>query len=186
MTIGSIFLGLALLVLVGLYVARPILKPAPPSVSYMTPYQALIAQKEAILVQIRSLDFDYDTGIMNEADYQRQREEFMVEAEDIYRKLDEIEERGDIAEAVTVGQPAGSTADFESEIEAAIASRRSQAAPLAPESNQPIAKAPASSQPQPATSNGKSKYCPECGRPTDPADKFCANCGHKLLNPQHV
>ena len=152
----------------------------------MTPYQALIAQKEAILVQIRSLDFDYDTGIMNEADYQRQREEFMVEAEDIYRRLDEIEERGDIAEPVTAGLSAGSTADFESEIEAAIALRRSQPATPAPESNQPITKVPESSQPQPAANNGKSKYCPECGRPTDPDDKFCANCGHKLLNPQHV
>jgi len=186
MTIGSIFLGLALLVLVGLYLARPLLKPVPRSVSNMTPYQALIAQKEAILVQIRSLDFDYDTGIMNEADYQRQREEFMVEAEDIYRRLDEIEERGDIAEPVTAGLSAGSTADFESEIEAAIALRRSQPATPAQESNQPITKVPESSQPQPAANNGKSKYCPECGRPTDPDDKFCANCGHKLLNPQHV
>jgi hypothetical protein len=176
MTIGSILLGLALLGLVGLYLARPLIKPEPRSMSIMTTYEALIAQKEAILVQIRSLDFDHDTGKLTDADYERQREEFMVEAEDIFRKLDEIEEYGGLVEPVGVALTAGSTSDFESEIEAAVTRRRTQPATTAPE--QKLA--------QPSASNGKSKYCPDCGRPTDPNDKFCANCGHKLLNPQHA
>ena len=74
MTIGSIFLGLALLGLVGLYIARPLIKPESRSMPKLTTYQALTAQKEAILAQIRSLDFDYDTGKLTDADYHRQRE----------------------------------------------------------------------------------------------------------------
>jgi hypothetical protein len=176
MTIGSIFLALALLVLVGLYVARPLIKPVSRSRSRLTTYQALFAQKEAILVQIRSLEFDYNTGKLTDADYHRTREEFMVEAEDIFRRLDELEERGGTVEPASATTATGSTSDFESEIEAAVVRRRSQPAPIAPES----------SQIQPSVSNGKTRYCPECGRPTDPDDKFCANCGHKLLNPQHA
>jgi hypothetical protein len=31
------------------------------------------------------------------------------------------------------------------------------------------------------SSNGQSALCPQCGRPTDPHDKFCAGCGHQLV-----
>ena len=176
MTIGSIFLGLALLGLVGLYIARPLIKPDPRSMSKLTMHQALTAQKEAILAQIRSLDFDYDTGKLTDADYERQREEFMVEAEDIFRKLDELEEHDGASEPVGAALTAGSTSGLEDEIEAAVARRRTQ----------PTTKAPEQVMTQVGTGNGKSKYCPDCGRPTDSNDKFCANCGHKLLNPQHA
>ena len=177
MTIGSIFLALALLVLVSLYVARPLLKPVSRSRSRLTTYQALTAQKEAILVQIRSLDFDYSTGKLTDADYHRKREEFMVQAEDIYRRLDELEDQVATTEQPSATRTTGATSDIENEIEAAIARRRSHPAPEAPVSSQ---------TPQPAASNGKTKSCPECGRPTEADDKFCANCGHKLLNPQHT
>jgi hypothetical protein len=167
MTIGSIFLGLALAALVGLFVARPLLKTDARSKAKLTPYQALIAQKEAVLAQISSLDFDYDTGKLTDDDYHRTREEFMVVAEDIFRRLDEFEQRGEVVEPAT---------GLESEIEAAIARRRAQPATVVP------VKAPT----QPPISNGRKNYCPECGKPTDPNDKFCANCGHKQLNPQHA
>jgi hypothetical protein len=167
MTIGSIILGLALAVLVGLFIARPLLKTDARSKSKLTPYQALLAQKEAILAQISSLDFDYDTGKLTDDDYHRTREEFMVAAEDIFRQLDEFEQRGEVVEPAT---------GLDSDIEAAIARRRTQTTPVAP----------ATGPTQPPTSNGKSKYCPECGKPTDPNDKFCANCGHKQSYPQHA
>ena len=32
-----------------------------------------------------------------------------------------------------------------------------------------------------ASSNGKGEFCPQCGRPIDPDDKFCATCGHQLV-----
>ncbi|MCB8943929.1 MAG: zinc ribbon domain-containing protein [Ardenticatenaceae bacterium] len=32
----------------------------------------------------------------------------------------------------------------------------------------------------PSTNGKPSRFCPQCGQPTDPHDKFCASCGHKL------
>ena len=167
MTIGSIFLGLALAALVGLFLARPLLKTDARSKVKVTPYQALIAQKEAVLAQISSLDFDYDTGKLTDDDYHKTREEFMVVAEDIFRQLDEYEQRGEVVEPAT---------GLDSEIEAAVARRRAQPTPVAP----------ATGPTQSPISNGRNNYCPECGKPTDPNDKFCANCGHKQLQPQHA
>jgi hypothetical protein len=31
------------------------------------------------------------------------------------------------------------------------------------------------------SSNGQGEFCPQCGRSTDPNDKFCAACGHQLV-----
>ena len=176
MTIGSIFLGLALLVLVGLFISRPLIRPDARSKPRLTRHQALTAQKEAVLAQIRSLDFDYDTGKLTDADYHKTREEFMVTAEDIFRQLDELEEGSEEPQPLDDAPIAGPTSDLESEIEAAVARHRAQ----------PPAAAPATNLTQPAVSNGKSKFCPECGQPIDPDDKFCANCGHKLLKAQHA
>ena len=175
-SIGSILLGLALLGLVGLYVARPLLKTGPRSKQKLTTYQALTAQKEAILTQIRSLDFDNATGKLTDADYQKTREEFMVSAEAIFRQLDELEENDGTAELVDGERITSSRSDLEIDIETAVARRRTQSTVQALES----------SVTQSGSDNGKTRYCPECGRPTDPDDKFCANCGQKLLNPQHA
>ena len=32
--------------------------------------------------------------------------------------------------------------------------------------------------------NGQAKFCPQCGQPADPDDKFCAHCGYRLPQPQ--
>ncbi len=174
MTIGSILLGLALLLVVGLIIARPLLKPQPRPKSRLTERQALLTQKEAVLTQISNLDFDHETGKVPETDYKQQRAQFMAEATDILRQLDILEGgvSGDGAPAKP--QVASPARDTEADVEAAIARLRSKPAKEKP------AKAEA------ATSNGKTKYCPQCGQPTDPDDKFCASCGHELLQPQHA
>lgn len=176
MTIGSLFLGLALLVLVGLFVARPLLKPDARSRSRLTRHQALVAQKEAVLAQIKSLDFDHDTGKLTDEDYHKSREEFLVMAEDIFRQLDELEQSSELAEPVAGQVSASPTTGIESEIEAAVALHRAQ----------PSALATAINPSQSPISNGKTNYCPECGQPTNADDKFCANCGHKLHDLQHA
>jgi len=65
---------------------------------------------------------------------------------------------------------------LEDEIERAITRRRTKTVPAARSTQEPT----------PVEPKGTSKFCPECGKPTDPNDKFCANCGHKLLKPQHA
>ena len=177
MTIGSLLLGLALLILVGLFVARPLMTPAPRRRPVITDRQALLAQKEALLTEIQLLDFDYETGKVPEAEYQRKREDFLVQAETVYRQLDQLDEGETPIEEVPEAEVSDTIADHDADIEAAIARLRSQSARPATEAHEVAT---------PASRNGGVNFCPQCGQPTDPEDKFCANCGEKILHTQQA
>jgi hypothetical protein len=86
MTIGSIFLGLALLVLVGLFVARPLLTSEGQRKGRFTAREGLQAQKEEILSYIKALDFDFETGKLPEEDYQQQRDHYLTEGSAVLKK----------------------------------------------------------------------------------------------------
>lgn len=177
MTFGSILLGLALLGLVGLIIARPLIKPAPRRKPRLTERQALQMQKEAVLTEIKSLDFDHDTGKLPDDEYHERRSQLMAEATAVLKKLDVLEETAQPAERVLETQETGPKGDVEDDIEKAVA--RLRAKPVEASSLRAETKTVGGS-------NGKTNFCPQCGQPTDHGDKFCANCGHKLLKPQHV
>ena len=136
-----------------------------------------MAEKEAILTQISELDFDYDTGKVPENDYRQQRALLMAEATGILKQLDEIEGRREAAEPVADSQAADREAEMDADIEAAVARMRQADTSLVAE---PAASASAGGK------NGKARFCPQCGEPTDPDDKFCARCGHNLRLSQHA
>jgi hypothetical protein len=177
MTIGSILLGIALLVLVGLFITRPLIVPDAFRRRRMTERQKLVAQKEAILTLIQNLDFDYDTGKIPESNYKLQREDLVNQAAEILQRLDELDQKpdtwADVVEMETAEHQSGSLSDIELDIEAAIEDRRSAPAKVI---EKPTGQA--------EKSNGSFRFCPECGLPVDPEDKFCSSCGHKLLIPQ--
>lgn len=159
MTTGSILLGLALLILIALFVARPFLqRPAGNERRRSSSYQALATRKEALLEQIRELDFDQETGKIANELYQLQRARLVSQAAALLQQLDDV---------VTPADPR-LPADVDEQIEAAVARLRTQPAPAA------------------TASNGSGGYCPQCGRPTDAGDKFCAACGHQLPTKQAV
>ncbi len=155
MTIGTILLGLALLALVALYLARPFLAPDPQQ-HRTTRRQSLLTQKELFLDQIRALDFDFDTNKVPEAVYKKQREHLFGEAKALLQQLDELE-----SHLAADSSLANSSDAVDAEIEAAIARLR-QARPRATDGN------------------GHAAYCTQCGQPAGPGDKFCAYCGHKI------
>jgi hypothetical protein len=177
MTFGSILLGLALLGLVGLYIARPLFKPERRRKPRTTEYQTLLIQKEVVLTEIKSLDFDSDTHKLPEAEYNQKREQLMAEATAILKQLDALDESAPVSEPVQVPQDAGPEPVVDDEIEAAITRLRAKPVQVAP--------APADGT-EAKTANGQSAFCPQCGQATDPDDKFCANCGHELLIAQRV
>lgn len=160
MGIGSILLGIALLLLVVLFLAQPFLKE-PDKGRRMTRRQNLLAQKEVLLDQIRSLDFDYDTGKVPDEIYQSQRSYFLAEASTVLKELDEA--------AVRTGWRANieppPLSDVDAEIEQAVARFRQSPPSVAPR-------------------NGKRTFCTQCGQTTDPGDRFCAHCGHELPTKQ--
>lgn len=158
MTIGSVLLGVALLLLVALYVLWPLLQHTPTTPAPRPSQQRLLAQKEALLAEISALDFDYETGKLPAELYELQRPVMVAEAAAIWQQMESL--------------PPVETAD--EAIEAAIAQLRGR---------MPTAQAvSASAVPAARGGNGHGRYCTQCGTTIDPDDKFCAHCGHKIDN----
>ena len=88
MTTGSILLSIALFLVVALFVARPFILPRqqPPK---LTQRQILEAEKDALLAQIRALDFDAETEKQEQEIYQLERERLMQQATAVLQQLDE-------------------------------------------------------------------------------------------------
>lgn len=177
---GSILLALALLLVVGLILARPFFV-AHYRQEKLTEREVLEAQKEALLAQIRDLDFDHETGKLPDEVHAQRRAELVAEAAGVLKRLDQMQsaDEQERREASTDGR-----AGVDQEIEAAIARlRRVQAAtPHSGDGADAIETAVARLRQQPADGNGDAaqaeRYCPQCGERRDAGDKFCAYCGH--------
>lgn len=173
--IGSLLLALALLVIVALYVLRPLLWAPVPAADRPAPgkRESLETDKEAILEQIRTLDFDHETGTISQGDYEQIRQELVAAAAAVLRELDALEP----ARAAAAGPD-----DFD-EIEAAVAQRRRERA--AADIEAAVARRRGQSQPVAVAGNGGSPtgsraFCPQCGQTAEEGDRFCAYCGHQL------
>lgn len=182
MSIGSLLLGATLLVLVALFLARPLLLSNGQSGRQKSLRQELLAQKEAVLAQIQTLEFDFETGTIPGEDFHKQRQEMVAEAADILKKLDELSVKDALA----------GTSNADSEIEKAVARLRKR--PPRPRTttptSAPVKAAPKTQKPAPAAveapvlTNGRVKFCSQCGKPVEEGDNFCAYCGNQILQPQ--
>jgi hypothetical protein len=157
MTIGSILFGFALLILVGLVVGRPFLITPAPAIR-QTAKQILLTEKTTLLEQIRTLDFEHDTGTLPAEIYEPQRHQLVQQAAEVMQKVDSITVTG-----------SGRT-ELETKIEAAIAQIRGLAQPTA----QPTTVANITK-----TRSKNGRFCTQCGSGIDTDDKFCSSCGHK-------
>jgi rubrerythrin len=168
MELGSIFLILAVFIIVGMYLYAPFMtKPRKLSTSEMHEVSALKAERDRVINALQELDFDFKLGKIPEEDYPEQRAELLKKGSEILRKLDELEPAfaaARTAEARIEKAAAAKRADSSSaneglndeEIEALIVARRKQ---------------------------HKSKsagFCPSCGKPVLAADNFCPSCGKSL------
>lgn len=195
MTTGSILLGVALLIAVATYLTYPFWgAPEQTRRVRQSKSDLLHDQKEAILAQIRVLDFDFETSKLPEGAYNAQRAQLLAEATAVLQQLDALTggpASDDALEAAIARarqpQPA-SPDDLDSAIEAAIARARKKspaAVPAAAPAAAPVAvpaATNATNAPAPtAVANGRpARFCPQCGSPVQAADKFCVACGHKL------
>ena len=171
MATGSILLGVALLVLVGLFIARPFLRPLEQE-DRLTEQQHLAEEKEALLDQIQALDFDHDTGKIPTELHERQRAHLMEQAAAVLQALDTVEG----GQPAVLAQEDERVVDVDIEIEAAIARLRRQRSQKTAVSTPTSPTATVAAQ-----TNGQARFCPQCGTATDPEDRFCANCGHNLV-----
>jgi NADH pyrophosphatase NudC (nudix superfamily) len=181
MDLGSLFLILALLVLVGLFISRPLFdyQEAAPELSaksYDHERSALLAEKDRILNALQELDFDYALGKIPEEDYPGQRAYLLQRGADTLRKLDMV-------------QPDGyqEQDEVEARIEAAVATRRAERASATPTRGVSASVASPDDALEVMLANRRrvrqdksSGFCPQCGGPMQKSDRFCPRCGAKV------
>src|SRR3990172_3219299 len=153
MDLGSILIGLAVLILVGAFVLRPVLQPSPsdppPGSRRLSELQA---ERDRILDLLRDMDLDSTMGKLLPEDYRVQREALAMRGAAVLRQIDESG-----GSAQEPSRPSASH-DPEAELEAAVRRLRS---------GQPDGKS-------------RGQFCGQCGAGLQPDDRFCANCGEPV------
>jgi hypothetical protein len=192
MDLGSLFLILALLALVTLYISRPFYEPStvsrtgradrtPEATASQEDHQvsSLLAERDRILNALEELDFDYAVGKIPEDDYPFQRQALLGQGVEVLRNLDSVQ-------TAAVEAPSGNE---EARLEAAIEARRQLRAPVGALAGQrlnghgehpddPIEAQIASRRR--ARVDKAAGFCPQCGGPVQKSDAFCPRCGTKL------
>jgi hypothetical protein len=174
MDIGSIFLILAVLIPVVIFVSRPLMERKATAITVEEhDYSALLAERDRILNALQELEFDYTLGKIPETQYPAQRASLMRYGADLLRQIDEYE-----------GQSADSSVDVR--LEAAIAERKAVATTAAatvtfdPDDE---LEALISARRRTQKSTGQTKtggFCPQCGNCVQESDRFCPKCGNAL------
>jgi hypothetical protein len=195
MDIGSILLGVAVLVLAAFLISQPLLDRGQQRAKTLSEADRLREHRDQLLVTLRDLDFDHASGKIQDEDYNPLRAKLVAEGAAVLKQLDELrpaasdrlESQLEQAIAARRQRPVAAVAPAApaDDLERAIAARRRGTAPAAG----PTSPAPADDIEQaiaarrkvrPAAESGAKIYCPQCGQAALAGDKFCAKCGAKL------
>lgn len=185
MDAGSIFLILALALIIALFLARPFFMPVPNeqggtgqlSEGAEHRRSALLAERDRLLTAIQELDFDHRLGKIPAEDYPSMRAGLMQSAALVLRRLDEFE-------TAEIGSA-------EDRIERAIAERRADVRRSSANAGQvaapavEVATAPVETDEleimiaarKRERQEKSSGFCPKCGRAVKKSDRFCSRCG---------
>jgi hypothetical protein len=200
--LGSLFLVLALGVLVALFLAVPFLRKTNAGQRFLKPEvqqrehvrSSLLAERDRVLNALQELDFDHALGKVPEEEYPAMRADLLRNGANVLRQLEAFETESQAASA-------------EDRIEAAVAARRADAgravsgqaeAGSAVRQVEPVAETLLAE----GAPNGHSQrgdeieeliasrkrvrqetaagFCPRCGKPVQKSDKFCAKCGTEV------
>ncbi|HKJ27272.1 MAG TPA: zinc ribbon domain-containing protein [Anaerolineales bacterium] len=167
MDIASLLLLIALIIIVGAFVASPLrvrrgavgLRQEDHEIS------ELLAERERVLESLEELDLDNAMGKVPENVYPIQRDRLVKRGVEVLRLLDQYTD----GQIDSMDSAVSTAVD---PLEAMIAARKAGGQPAA-----------VRSVPKPAAAdNGKSavKFCPKCGSKLESGDRFCAECGEKL------
>jgi hypothetical protein len=177
MDIGSIFLILAILIPVVIFIYRPFMDRRTVVASDgEKDISNLLAERDQVVALLQELDDDYNLGKIPSEIYPTERQVLLQNGADILRQIDAF-------------QASSVPGTAEDRLEAAIVARRAtsdgvqdgtrkngNAVPPVPDDDleQKIASRRRNMQ-------GKAAgFCPKCGRPVQVADRFCPKCGATL------
>jgi hypothetical protein len=189
MDLGSIFLIIAILALVAIFIGRPLIEAKPKDTAAAQLFagaarddqkrSALLAERDRVLNALSELDFDHAVGKIPEEDYPEQRRTLLEHGAQLLRELDGFETQE------AAGEKAMTFADSaEARLEAAIAVRRMMRAPAV--------SVPPAGNGGPAVDDDieiqiaarrrlrlekAAGFCPQCGGPVQKSDRFCPKCG---------
>lgn len=170
METGSILLLLAVILLIGLYVAQPFLGRRNRRLSAEAhEISTLMAERDRVVNALQELDFDFKLNKIPAEDYPVQRAALLEKGADILKRLDEL---------TPSARTAGSAED---RVEKAVAARRADSA--AHIEVQPIDDDSLESLIASRRSNRKERsggFCPRCGKPVLASDRFCPSCGKSI------
>jgi hypothetical protein len=178
MDLGSIFLVLALLLIVAIFIAKPIFDRRAVSVSKKEQtLSALLARRDRVLDGLQELDFDYSLGKIPESDYPVQRANLLQQGTEILKKLDAL--------APNYSNNNYKIKDLSSDIDTAIASKPTPSLEMAAGGNSrsPIPDDEIEVLIAARRRNQREKsagFCPQCGRAVQKSDRFCSKCGTTL------
>jgi hypothetical protein len=166
MDIAALFFTLALLTLVGTFIAQPYIQRNRRR-STQGDYEAstLLAEYDRTVNALQEMDFDNTLGKIPAEDFPRQRAELLAKGAELLRQLDALESQRD-------------QGDTQSRVEVAVASRRADAATKSAYSEVDDEEVEMLIAKRRKSRVGKSTgFCPRCGKPILASDRFCPACG---------
>ena len=165
----AILSGLVILAAIANYVGRPLL-PSRRGAHSGGDTVSLEAQRESLYTQIKELDLDHATGKVNDEDYSRLRAELVAQAAAVLKQIDGVAQ-----------QPAPTVAPAaQDDVEALIAARRKTRSIPAPKTADVDAEAAIAARRKTVVPVTSDLTCPQCGKPINADDAFCAKCGATL------
>ena len=168
MEITAIFVTLAILILVAIYLYAPFMQRQAQVVTQEEhELSALMAERDRVINSLQELDFDYRLGKIPENDYPVQRATLLQKGAEILRKIDSL-----------APEPA-SVQDADARIEQAIAARRADSSVTQAEISDEDLEAMIAAR-RHGRKEKSSGFCPKCGKPVMVSDRFCPSCGKSL------
>jgi zinc-ribbon domain len=169
MDAAALLTALAVLILVAIFVARPLLQRGSTPSRRSAEVSSLEAELDRTIDTLRELEFDRALGKIPDDEFPTRRQELVARGADQLRRLDEVR-----------GSPDEAAANRARTFERQVASRRG--VPAATREAALEAEIAARRTPS-GTGNGngrKAGFCPACGSPVQVGDKFCPRCGNTL------
>jgi hypothetical protein len=182
MELGAIFLILAVLIAVAMYLYGPFMSRGRRAATIEShEISSLLAERDRVINALQELDFDFNLGKIPAEDYPIQRASLLQKGAEILKKLDELSPAltpGPFAEHPG-GAPVGRGESQEDRIEKAVAARRADASVQALQLTDDEIESMIATR-RKARKDKSAGFCPRCGKPTLASDRFCPSCGKSL------